>query len=318
MCPAHAQFKIIDFHNHHVPARFELTAVRSAPASQRARWEALARRLPDEDLLLHDIRERHLGARVVNIPGNLIADADGHVPHETIIAMNDHLAGLVARHPGRIHGLASVDGYDGDRSAREAERAIRDLGLRGLFLDCARGDLLIDAPQARPTLEVAAKFGVPVFAHPVAPQPLTRQMAPYGVIGTLFARGTVNSAALIALVEGGVFSQLPGLRVVVTAHAIGGLAMAAGLSSQSRLPSGTIDVMRKHVFIDTTLIHPALIRASVDLLGAGNVVAGSDWPIAGEKPIRGTLTDAMQQARLSDDEQNAVAAGNCLRLLGIG
>lgn len=309
---------IIDFHNHHIPARFEVTAVQAAPASQRARWEAIARRLSDEDLLLKDIRDGELGARVVNIPAQLMADADGRVPHDTIMAMNDDLAGLVARHPGRIHGLASVDAYDGDKSAREAERAVRGLGLRGLFVECARGDLLIDAPQARPTLEVAAQHGVPVFVHPVAPQPLTRQMVPYGLIGTLFARGTVNSAALIALVEGGVFSQLPGLQVVVTAHAIGGLAMAAGLSSQSRLPSGTIDVMRKHVFIDTTLFHPALLRASVDLLGAGNVVAGSDWPIAGDQPVRGLLTDAMRGAKLSDDEQSAIAAGNSLRLLGIG
>jgi hypothetical protein len=49
---------------------------------------------------------------------------------------------------------------------------------------------------------------------------------------------------------------LPGLIVVVTAHAIGGLSMAAGLSSLSRLPSGTIDVMRKHVYIDRTLFIP--------------------------------------------------------------
>jgi aminocarboxymuconate-semialdehyde decarboxylase len=317
MSPNHAYSNIIDFHNHHVPARFELTAARTAPASQRVRWDMLARKLPDEQLLLKDIREGRLGARVVNIPGNLIADAEGHVPHDTIMAINDELAGLVARHPGCIHGLASVDAYDGDRAAREAERAISELGLRGLFVDCARDELLIDAPQARPTLEVAAKRGVPVFVHPVAPQPLTRQMAPYGLIGTLFARGTVNSAALIALVEGGVFSQLPGLRVVVTAHAIGGLAMAAGLSGQSRLPSGTIEVMRKHVFIDTTLIHPALIRASVDLLGVHNVVAGSDWPIAGEVPLGGMLTDAMQQTQLSANEQNAIAAGNSLGLLGI-
>lgn len=309
---------IVDFHNHHIPARFEVTAVQAAPASQRARWEAIARRLSDEDLLLKDVRDGELGARVVNIPAQLMADADGRVRHDTIMAMNDDLAGLVARHPGRIHGLASVDAYDGEQSAREAERAIRDLGLRGLFVECARGDLLIDAPQARPTLEVAAKHGVPVFVHPVAPQPLTRQMVPYGLIGTLFARGTVNSASLIALVEGGVFSQLPGLRVVVTAHAIGGLAMAAGLSGQSRLPGGTIDVMRRHVFIDTTLFHPALIRASVDLLGAGNMVAGSDWPVAGDKPLRGPLTEAMRGANLSDDEQSAIAAGNCLRLLGIG
>jgi predicted TIM-barrel fold metal-dependent hydrolase len=160
---------IIDFHSHHIPARFEVTAARTAPATQRARWEALARTLSDEDLLLKDIRNGELGARVVSIPAQLIADADGRVPHDTIMAMNHDLAALVARYPGRIHGQASVDAYDGDRAAREAERAIRELGLRCLFVECARGDLLIDAPQARPTLEVAAKLGVPVFVHPSGP-----------------------------------------------------------------------------------------------------------------------------------------------------
>jgi predicted TIM-barrel fold metal-dependent hydrolase len=309
---------IIDFHNHHIPSRFELTAVKTAPASQRGRWETLSRKLSDEDLLLKEIRAGDISARVVSIPAQLIADADGHVPHDTIMATNDHLAALAARHPGRIHGLASIDAYDGDRSGREAERAIRDLGLRGLFVDCARGDLMIDAPQARPTLEVAASLGVPVFVHPVAPQPLTRQMVPYGLIGTLFARGTANSASLIALIEGGTFSQLPGLRVVVTALAFGGLATAAALSSQSLLPSGAAEVMRRHVFIDTMGFHPALIRASVHLLGAGNVLAGNDWPILSDGPIRAALTAAMRQARLFDHEQHAVAAGNCRRLLGIG
>jgi aminocarboxymuconate-semialdehyde decarboxylase len=312
------QTKIIDFHCHHIPARFELTAAKYAPPSQRARWDALARTLSDENLLLKDLREGELGSRVVSFLIQLIADADGRVPHATTMAMNDLLAELVARHPGRIHGLASVDAYDGDRAAREAERAIRELGLRGLLLECGHGDLLLDAQEARPTLEVAAKLGVPVFAHPIAPQPLTKQMAPYGLIGTLFARGTINSAALIALIEGGVFSQLPNLRVVFTAQAIGGLAMAAGLSKQSSLPSGTIEVMRQNVLIDTTLFHPALIRALVDLVGADNVVAGSDWPITGEKPLHPILLDTMQRAGLSGVEQAAIAAGNCSRLLGLG
>ena len=309
-----SRLEIVDFHSHHVPPRYELTAAHTAPPSQRARWEAIARRISDEELLLKDIREGEISARVVNFPPALIADADGHVPHETVMALNDDLAELVARHPGRIHGLASVDAYDGDRAAREVERAIADLGLRGLFVDCARGELLIDAPQARPTLEMAAKAGVPVFVHPVAPQPLTRQMAPYGLIGTLFARGTVNAAALIALVEGGVLSQLPNLCVVVTAHAIGGLAMAASLSGQSRLPAGTIDVLRQHVFVDTTLFHPAVIRASVELLGEDRVLAGSDFPVAGDV-IRGPLTDALNGAGLSNDAHVAIAGGNCLRLL---
>jgi aminocarboxymuconate-semialdehyde decarboxylase len=158
---------------------------------------------------------------------------------------------------------------------------------------------------------------VPVYVHPVAPQPLTRQMAPYGVIGTLFARGTVNGAALIALVEGGAFTRLPDLRIIVTGHAIGGLAMAAGLSRQSAVPTGALDVLRRHVFIDTQLINATLIRTSVELLGADNVVAGSDWPIVDEGPLRSPLADVMQKAGMSDMEQDAIASENCLRLLGI-
>ena len=312
-----AASSVIDFHCHHVPARFAVTAGQFAPASQRARWETITAKLADELLLLKDVDDGHLAARVINIPAGLIADAEGRVPHDTIVAINDHVAALVARHPGRLHGLASVDPYDGERAAREAERAIRDLGLLGLFVDCARGDMLLDAAQARPTLQVAAHFGVPVFAHPVAPQPLTRQMAPYGVIGTLFARGTVNSAALIALVEGGAFAELPNLRVVVTGHAIGGLAMASGLSRQSGLPTGATDVMRKHVYIDTQMIHPALIRAAVDLLGADHMMAGSDWPIVDDGPMREPLRDAMAGAGLSCQEQDAIAGGNCRHLLGV-
>ena len=35
-----ARSGVIDFHNHHVPERFELTAAKAAPPNQRARWEA--------------------------------------------------------------------------------------------------------------------------------------------------------------------------------------------------------------------------------------------------------------------------------------
>jgi hypothetical protein len=100
----------IDFHTHHIPARFEVTAGRTAPANQQQRWQALAQKLADEALLVKDIRDGTLSARVVNIPAQLMAGADGRVPHETIVTMNDELSALVARHPGRIYGLASVDG----------------------------------------------------------------------------------------------------------------------------------------------------------------------------------------------------------------
>jgi predicted TIM-barrel fold metal-dependent hydrolase len=306
---------LIDFHCHHVPARFEVTAGQFAPPSQRNRWERLARNLADESLLLEDIESGSVAARVVNIPAQLIGDAQGFVSRDTILAVNDAIAALAARHPGRIIGLASLDAFDGENAAREAERAIRDLGLRGLFVDCARGDLMIDAPEARPTLEAAAALGVPVFVHPVAPQPLTKQMARYGVVGTLFARGTANAASLIALVEGGVFAALPRLQVAVTALAFGGLAMESALASQSMVAESVIETMRKHVFVDTMWPEPALLRAAIDLLGFERLIAGSDWPIVDHEPFGPALGVAMEGAGIPQQQQEAIAGGNVCRLL---
>jgi microsomal dipeptidase-like Zn-dependent dipeptidase len=70
------------------------------------------------------------------------------------------------------------------------------------------------------------------------------------------------------------------------------------------------------VFVDTTMGHAALIRAAVDIVGATNVIAGSDFPIV-DAPIRARLTEAMRTAGLSDEDQRALAAGNAQRLLGI-
>lgn len=307
--------EIIDFHCHHVPARFELTTVQNAPPTQRARWAATNKLISDEALLIADIDSGDLAGRVVNCPTAHICDTAGNVPHATIVAINDELAALQSRHPGRIHALATVEAYDGDRAARELERAVTKLGLKGAFVECAKGDRLIDAPEARPTLEVAARLGVPVFVHPVNPQPLLGQMEPYGRIGTLFARGTINAQALIALIEGGTFTQLPTLKVVVTALAFGGLATAAGFSHFSKLSTGTRDILRRNVFIDTMEFDPVMIRAAADILGVSNVLAGSDWPIVNDGPIRGKLGRALDEAHVAADAQALVANCNARRLL---
>ena len=136
MSQAQTNMEVIDFHCHHVPSRFELTAAKAAPASQRARWDAIARKLSDEDLLLKDVRNGLLAGRVVNIPAQLIADADGHVPHETIMAINDSVAELTARHPGRIHGLASVDVHASkfpDPSKKFPDNGVREFGLKSAY-----------------------------------------------------------------------------------------------------------------------------------------------------------------------------------------
>lgn len=308
--------KIIDFHSHHVPAEWTLTTTVGVPEEQKARWRRTNLRIADPRALVESIEDGDLTARVVNIPTALFSAPGEELPAETFRHVNDRLAEIVGRQPSRLFGLASVDAFSGDQGGREAIRAVRDLGLRGLFVESAKGDLLLDAPQARPTLAAAAALGVPVFVHPINPQPLTRQMAPYGRLGTLFARGSINAAALVSLLEGGVFDALPDLRVVVTNLAIGGVLLAGGFTGENAIRDDADSLLRRHVYIDTMGFNATLVRAAVDLLGVEHVLVGSDWPIVSDGPIQHLVTAALAKAGLNDHEQRLVASGNTLRLLG--
>lgn len=312
-----APLKIIDFHNHYVGPSFALTTLAAAPPPLRSYWEGVNRKLADPAALLSSIEAAEITARVINTPTAFLEDADGNVPSGTVQRINDQIAELVGKNPGRLYGLATVDTYGGDAGARELTRAVRELGLRGVFVESARKDLLLDAPQARPMLAAAAALGVPVFVHPVTDPAMHNRFKRYGRLGVRLARSTINSAALFALLEGGTFDELPNLRVVVTTLALGGVLLAGGFGDGHRLRRDAPALTRRHVYIDTMGLHPVLVRSAVDLLGADHVLAGTDWPIAEEKSMQQRLQAALAACGLDAAEQQMVAGGNTLKLLGV-
>jgi predicted TIM-barrel fold metal-dependent hydrolase len=290
--------RVVDFHNHFVGPEFPLSTLDGVPAAQRAFWEGVNRDLSSADAL-----EASLGgiaARVVNTPLEFLRG----IPTERI---NDSVASLVERHRGRLFGLATVDAYGGEPAARELERAVTQLGLRGLFMESAKGSLLPDAPEARPTLALAARLGIPVFLHPVADADLERRFRRFRRLGVKLTRSTINSAALFALLEGGVFDELGTLRVVVTALAFGGVVLAAGMPGRSRL---------RHDYIDTTGLDKVAVRGSIDILGADRVLVGTDWPVVQEEALPAKLESMFDEFGLGAPERRAIAGENALRLLG--
>lgn len=314
---ATAPLKLIDFHSHFVGTAFPSRAGAAAPASQKAFWQQVNHNLSDSGALLSSIEAAGIDARVVNTPLEFIQSADGEVAPDTVTRINDQLAELVSKHSNRLYGLATVDAYGGEAGARELTRAVRELGLRGVFVQAAKGDLFLDAAEARPTLAAAASLGVPVFVHPITDAQLSKRFARYGRLGSMLNRGTVNSAALISLLEGGVFDELPNLQVVVTTLAIGGLLLAGGFGDGRGLRRDAPALTRRHVYIDTMGLHPALIRSAVDLLGPDHVIAGTDWPIFTEKSVAERLQKALTASGLGAAEQQMVAGGNTRRLLGL-
>ena len=252
--------------------------------------------------LIPSLEEAGVAARVISAPLEFMKEGD------CVERMNESIVKLVSSHPGRVYGLATVDAYAGEAAAAELVRAVRSLGLRGVFMESAKGELLPDAPEARPTLAAAASLGVPVLLHPVPDPHLAGRLRRFGRLGGRLTRSTINSAALVALLAGGVFDELPGLQVVVTALAFGGLLLAAESAERAKL---------RQVYIDTTGMNPIAIRGSIEILGADRVLTGTDWPVVQEKGLPATLEAMFDRLGLDASARRNIAGENALRLLRV-
>jgi uncharacterized protein len=78
---------------------------------------------------------------------------------------NDFVASCVAAHPERFLGFASVDPHKGDAAIAEAERAVRDLGLRGFKFHPSAQGFSPDDRRFYPLMEAIAGLGVPALFH---------------------------------------------------------------------------------------------------------------------------------------------------------
>src|SRR5689334_14879140 len=95
-----------------------------------------------------------------------LADAQGS-PEELERAKVEHefIAGLVADHPGRFAGLATVDPWGGAGWLQEADRLL-DGGFRGLCFPSSRQGTYLDSPDAEEAFALADERRAPVFLHP--------------------------------------------------------------------------------------------------------------------------------------------------------
>lgn len=79
-------------------------------------------------------------------------------------ATNEQIAQIVAAHPGRFAGFASVDPALPDAPER-LEHAFRDLDLRGLSLHPAKQGFAPDDERAEPLYELCEQYDRPVVFH---------------------------------------------------------------------------------------------------------------------------------------------------------
>ena len=211
---------IVDFQHHVVPPA--LAARRGlVPGERQILREGgvptftLHDRLYDIDAQLQDMDRAGVDMAVLTC--NLGWDA----PLDDCALINDSLARIQARHPGRFVGLAHAPVLE-DAGLREIERAVYELGLRGATVASQVDGLPLDSPRLGPFYRFVCERDLPVFVHPAQ---LPGGYARFGEydLARILGRELDLQLAATRLIAGRVLEEFPTLRIVF-AHFGGGIA----------------------------------------------------------------------------------------------
>lgn len=302
---------VVDIHTHLWPPAW-------APGGSRAKAHfafpaETLRRITTPQALIDEFRSAGVSLAVVTATIESLFGAEGPVDFDGIREANDWLAELQRGHD-TIAAFGLTDVFSGDQGAREAERAIVELGLSGLVIDSGRDGRFIGDPAVRPTLEVAARHGVPVFVHPVAHPQSEVLIKAAGALGNSAGRGLMNTVSFLSVIQSTILDDLPDLHLIFATLGLGGIVQAArgGRFGRSERAAGR----RPNIYFDTMGDDPAIIRTLTGFFGAERVLAGTDWPILAA--LDGNrLKASLAEAGLNEEEQRLVAGGNARRLLNL-
>jgi len=177
-----------------------------------------------------------------------------------------------------IEGFATVNPRS-PAAQEELDRAVRELGLKGLSIDPAVQGFRFGDDEFWSLMEVVNSLGVPVFCRSARSE--------------FFVTEEINETVISFPEVPFIFTQM-------------------GLES----PGGKFSKLfgEGNVYFETSRVPPAYLMEAVKEYGAGRLVFGSGYR-GGQYPAE--ELEKLQAMDISEEEREAVLGGNISRLLGL-
>lgn len=202
---------------------------------------------------------------------------------------NDQLAEAILAYPKRFAGLAAIAPQSPAAAAKELERSIQKLGLKGAVINSHTKGEYLDNPKYWEIFEAAEALDVPIYIHPQTPSPdMVKPFVKRGLDTAIMGFGVEVALHTLAIITSGALDRFPKLKIVI-GHGGEGLPYwlyridymqeynrQAFRPELKMLPS---DYMKRNIYITTSGLPwaPAITMAQ-SVLGMDRVLYAMDYP----------------------------------------
>ena len=275
-------------------------------------------------LELGELRIRNMDETGVDV--QVLAPApgvQGIEPSEAVALardLNDLTAETIRRWPDRFEGFAVLPTPDPVHAARELERGVKKLGLKGGFVFGRTRERHLDHPDMLSIFEAAASLRVPIYVHPQTP-PLAVREAYYSGLGDKLDIMFGNSGLgwhyetgleIIRLMLSGTFDRFPDLQLI-TGHwgevVLFYLERVAGLEKAAKLQRPLADYVRQNLHVTPSgMFNARYLRWTLEVMGIERIMFSTDYPY--RFAPNGGARAYLEQTELPPDALARFAHGN--------
>jgi aminocarboxymuconate-semialdehyde decarboxylase len=250
---------------------------------------------------------------------------------------NDALAEICRARPDSFPAfIAALPMNNVDATLVEIDRAINDLGARGIQIFTNVGGKPVSAPQYRPIFQRMAAHDLPVWVHPMRGPNFpdyAAEQASENEIWFSFGWPYETTACMTRLIYSGIFDELPTLKIV--SHHMGGMIpyfpskinlgfRQIFFGTPQENPAAAEAGLKQHplayykmLYADTALGEAAPTRCGHAFFGTAKCLFATDAPFDSEQG-RGLIANtiaAVNALEISSAEKERIFAGNAKTLL---